>query len=245
MITPVMHIVEFALAAYLVLVLPALALRRSLRKTIRPPPARVSRYVRAVTQIFSCLLVLAIVAWRLGWSHNALGLDFPLSLGGEIGLATAVTLIVVAVALVTIEKRRSPGEKPAKDETIDASDELFPRTPLEFRWFLLFSLAVGAGWELLYRGFLLFVLAPLIGLVSAIVVAALVYGLGHGYKTRGQLAGSIVSAFAFTVAFAVTGSLWWLMLLHIFMAMSGGWSTYRPLSANLPERTVSAAGPQA
>jgi membrane protease YdiL (CAAX protease family) len=70
------------------------------------------------------------------------------------------------------------------------------------------------GWEILYRGFLLWFLSPYIGIAGAICLASFAYGLARGYQGRRQLVGSIASAFAFTVAFAITRSLWWLMLLH-------------------------------
>lgn len=231
-VTPTLHFVEFALAAYLVLVLPALALRKSLREPIRPVPSRVRKYVKIVVKIAVLLLILAIVGYWSGWSHDALGLDFSLSWPGEFGFVITAVLIVVLVVGGQVSKRRFTAEKSAKHKALYEQNDLFPRTLTEFRWFVLVSLFVGVGWEVLYRGFLLFILSPLIGVVGAVVVAALAYGLAHGYKSRGQLIESIVSAFAFTMAFALTGSLWWLMLLHTFMGVYGGWNSYRLLSAS-------------
>lgn len=63
---------------------------------------------------------------------------------------------------------------------------------------------IGIGWELLYRGFLLLALAPWLGTWGAVVLAAVAYGAAQGYKSPGQL----------------TGSLWWLMLLHVAMPLT-------------------------
>ena len=52
------------------------------------------------------------------------------------------------------------------------------------------------------------------GLPLAVALAAIAYGAGHGYKNAKQFAGSIAAAFAFTIGYALTGSLWWLIVLH-------------------------------
>jgi membrane protease YdiL (CAAX protease family) len=80
--------------------------------------------------------------------------------------------------------------------------------------------------QLLYRGFLMLVLTP-----GAVILAALAYGAGHGYKSRGQFAGSIVSAFLFTIGYVLTGSLWWLMLLHMGLPLFGLISSSRARKA--------------
>ena len=67
---------------------------------------------------------------------------------------------------------------------------------------------------MLYRGFLLWWLTPLVGIIGAVVLASLAYGLAHGWKSRWEGLGSIASAFLFTIGFAVTGSLWWLIAIH-------------------------------
>lgn len=76
-----------------------------------------------------------------------------------------------------------------------------------------------AGWEILYRGFIL-LLTPNTGLPIAITISALAYGIAHGYRSPKQLIASIVSAFAFTIAYALTHSLWWLIVIHAGLPLS-------------------------
>ena len=68
---------------------------------------------------------------------------------------------------------------------------------------------------------------PAIGITGAVIVAALAYGVGHGFKTWQQALGSAAAAFAFTIAFALTNSLWWLMAFHTAVAVQSGWAGYR------------------
>jgi membrane protease YdiL (CAAX protease family) len=72
----------------------------------------------------------------------------------------------------------------------------------------------GVAWEVLFRGYLLWALTPRVGIVGAVFVASVAYGVAHGYKSPRQFTSSLVSALLFTIAYALTHSLWWLMLIH-------------------------------
>ncbi|MGD0192421.1 MAG: CPBP family intramembrane glutamic endopeptidase [Rhizomicrobium sp.] len=107
---------------------------------------------------------------------------------------------------------------------------LLVRDAAQFGAFVPTALLVGCGAEIFFRGFLLWVFSPIAGVAVAVVIAGLAYGLGHGFTSRRQLIGSIVSAFVFTIAYAVTASLWWLMLIHAGFALQGslmGWRISR------------------
>jgi membrane protease YdiL (CAAX protease family) len=129
-----------------------------------------------------------------------------------------VLLVGFALAGIIYDKRLS-ADKRAEHEAKAAQSGMLPQSGPEKAAFALFGLFAGFGWELLYRGFLLMVLVPVLGLPGAVILAALAYGIGHGYQDRAQFIGSIVASFLFTIAYALTGSLWWLMVLHAGMPM--------------------------
>ncbi len=136
----------------------------------------------------------------------ALGLGVPATTPAKAGMVIAILLLVGFAIAVRLQPMSPEVEAKAK--------LLLPQTRSEFALFLLFAIAVGFGWEVLYRGFLLDYLVPHIGMVAAVVVAASAYGLGHGLKSFKMFLGSLGSAFAFTIGYALTGNLWWLILLH-------------------------------
>ena len=99
--------------------------------------------------------------------------------------------------------------------------------------FALLAFAAGFGWEVLYRGFLLFYLQPYVGLAGAVFVSAIVYGAAHEFRSWSQSAASIAAAFSFTIGYALTDNLWWLILLHTGLPLVGIMIAGKRLKAEL------------
>ncbi len=165
------------------------------------------------------LSVLAADWLWTGRPASALGLGIPIAFAGQIGLAIAVVLIASLVIVTSMSTRRPTLEKQAAMKAKFDAVGLLPRTARDWPAFLVCVALLGGGWELLYRAFLFGILARLIGTIGAIVVAALAYGLAHNYDSGPQRIASVVAAFLFTIAYAATLSLWWLMLIHIAMPL--------------------------
>lgn len=218
---------DVGLIICLILILPAWQLWKSLCKSPTAVTERSTRYWQAILRIALLLLLLAVDWWSSARPLSLLGFDMPLSARGEIGLGIAAVLIIGLLLGDVVFTRRQSDEKRAAYRARFEKNDFLPRSSAEFRGFSVLAIMIGAGWEILYRGFLLFSLTPLVGTVEAVCIAAFAYGLTHGFQSRGQFIGSIVSAFLFTIAYALTLSLWWLMLLHTFMALFGGWTSYR------------------
>lgn len=196
---------DLLLAAILLVAVPLHALLRS-----RSQHDRRKRYRQTVTLIVVLLGLLA-----LNWSINgrsivALGLEAPTSTGALIGLCLAILFLL---AMASIARRHAPS--PAA-----LTNTLLPVTPEERRAFVPVVLAAGIGWELLYRGFLLFFLTPHIGVLAAVLLAALSYALAHAPRDARQALGAAISALLFCVAYTLTGSLWWLIILHVGMPLT-------------------------
>jgi membrane protease YdiL (CAAX protease family) len=197
-----------ALALTLLLVLPLSQLVLSLRSHEAPPSSRLVRYGRGIG-VAGALTAWLAVDWRLAARPlSALGMAWPPPTAGWAGLALAVLILGGLAVAASLPRRPSGRGKPA------AGAELLPVTPAETAVFAVFCLAVGVAWEALYRGFLLWFLAPSIGVAGAVAAAAIAYGLAHRSQDWRRVAGSLVAAGLFTTAYALTGSLWWLMLLH-------------------------------
>ena len=218
---------SLVLAFYLLVVLPAQQLWKSRHKGEASGKSRRWRYVKSIAAIILPLGALLAYALLSGLSAGSLGLDMPVSLPGQWGLVFAALLLAGLGIGSRMWENRLDDKKRADYLARIRSNETMPRTRAELQIFILLTLFLGIGWELLYRGFLLLALSPMVGTIGAVILSALAYGLAHGYKNPKQLAGSIISAFAFTIGFVLTGSLWWLMLVHVGLPLFGAISCYR------------------
>lgn len=206
---------DFLLAFALLFGMPAYALLGD-RMTRQAPVNKRKRYRKSMAIIAVFLMVL-FVDWVSGSRGlTQIGLAAPTTRSAIAGCLVAV-LVPVIIFPVLIAK--SDLQKAAKPD--DRADTVLPESRDELRSFVVFTMVAGFGWEVLYRGFLLFWLPPIIGLVPAVAASTIAYSLSHGCKTITQTTGSLVSALLFTTGYAVTGSLWWLIILHIALPLAG------------------------
>lgn len=210
------------LALYLIFIGPGLNLWRSLQpRAERPARTLMRRYWLMSRDVLVMLAVLVVAMAQDGHAPRALGFDLPLSPAGAWGLLFAAVLMAALYGIgLVMEARQTPQARAESERKLLAASLPWPTTMTETLAFVASTSLMTAAWEVLYRGFLLLVLAPHTGLTLAIVIAALAYGIGHGYKSPGQFIGSIVSAFAFTLAYAFTHSLWWLIAIHVAVPLS-------------------------
>ena len=206
-------IAAWILALLLVVALPWRALRAS--RSGKPARSRARRYIETIAEIVALLLGLAVVATLNGAGGADFGLAWPPPRAGLVGLLVAALLIagLVGATLFLKPRRGSAREDEAMRQLPQGRDELLA--------YLAFTPFAGFAWEILYRGFLLWWLTPLVGIAGAVVIASLAYGLAHGWKSRADGLGSLISAFLFTIGFAVTGSLWWLIAIHTALPLVG------------------------
>ena len=66
------------------------------------------------------------------------------------------------------------------------------------------------------------------------LVAGISYGCGHGYHGARQLAASMLMALVLTAAYVLSGSLWWLIAIHVALPLMSAASYYKVLAAPSP-----------
>ena len=198
---------DTVLLVLLLLVVPGYRVARSWKASDRPAPPRRRRYLQTIALALALDAVLAAAWWKTGRTLLALGLDVPPTFAGLAGIAAAVCLLVVLAFAV----RRNGGSAKGNATRVP---EFLPENGQDLALFLAFAVSVGVSWEVLYRGYLMWSLRPELGTLGAIALASASYGLAHGVKSWKSLVASLISALVFTLAYAVSGSLWWLMILH-------------------------------
>lgn len=201
---------------YLLVFFPLQNIWRGLRPALHKPERSPLRtYWRQGRVVLALLGVLVVVMWSGHHAACELGLAPPRSAAAVGGLIGACCLIVgLHLAGKRMERNMAPEKRAAQEAMLRALPMAVPRTHLETAAYLVTMVGMTCAWEMLYRGYLLLVLTPFTGLPAAVALAAVAYGASHGYQHPRQFVGSIAAAFAFTIGYALTGSLWWLMVLH-------------------------------
>lgn len=165
-------------------------------------------------------LTLVLWAWR-GRLWFALGL-VPRLTWGLIGVTIGLTIVVV---YVLIQRRRALEDAEALSRLrrqLQNMERMMPRSDYEMRWFKRLSVTAGICEELLYRGYLLWYLSHWLPLVPSVLVAALVFGVGHAYQgVRGVALTTLVGLFMSGI-YLVSGSLVACMVFHALMDLHAG-----------------------
>ena len=162
--------------------------------------------IRTLVVAYGLALLGAAIWFVSGRSLALLGLEWPLSGASVLLLLASAVLIVFAVVWVRLVK-------PSAAQDLAVSKAL-PGSLGKTLLYVVTMLSLGAIWEVLYRGYLIWALGQFTGLWPAVIIAAVSYGLAHGIKSKKQVVTSLISALVFSGAYALSHSLWWLILVH-------------------------------
>lgn len=142
---------------------------------------------------------------------------------GWIAWAAAALGLAYIFYMAVLLSRSSDARQQVRDQLETAElDFMRPRTAREhvrFRWL---SVTAGITEEIVFRGFLIAVLALVMPIWVAAIVAVLTFGLGHIYQGVGGVIRTSVTGGIFTILYLMAGSLWPVILLHIFIDLAAG-----------------------
>jgi uncharacterized protein len=202
--------------ALLVELLPALALAQLPLAQDEEPLPRVPVYVSSGIVILVLGLGGVLAGWRIV-GPEGLGLarvPWSLMLTWTVGLS-AGALLVMGYFLVL---RRAVGLRESP-----LLIQLLPRTGTEKLVFAWLSVAAGVGEELAYRGFLVPVLALLLGSPwGAAVASSIVFGALHAYQGWLGMARTGAVGLLLAASLILSGSLWPAILAHAILDLLAG-----------------------
>ena len=194
----------------------------------RTPPNEVNLIRRYWQTIGRAVLVSLVILFDWHWASRpwaALGLDIPIGLWGRVGFG--LDAVIVFIYGYWLLLRKFTPERAESSRRLLESLRILPRTRSELRLFSLMAVTASPFEELLCRGFLMWFFAPFAGLWGAAALSSLLFGIGHAYQGwRGILRTTLIGL-AFATAYALTHSLWWLMVAHIAFNLLGGLFAWR------------------
>ena len=145
----------------------------------------------------------------------------PFGIGVEVKAVLPILAgLALGVAIPLLLSLRNLEIRARQARALESLAFFLPRTGEQRRWFAALSVVVGVCEEIIFRGFLIrYMLAlPLgLGLGGAVVAAAVVFGIDHGYQGWTGLLSTTVLALMMSALFLGSGSLWLPMLLHVLL----------------------------
>lgn len=169
------------------------------------------------------LTSIALVLWtRADRPWSTLGLVPPRD--WRLVPAILITALMVAFTFrqVRAVQRLGVERRAALRGRLGGVEFFLPHTPAEHRWFFLLSLTAGFCEELLYRGFLTWLVASFVGLPAAIAVVVIAFGLVHASLGRGGMINAALTGLAMSVIVVLTGSLVPAMIAHALIDIGAG-----------------------
>jgi membrane protease YdiL (CAAX protease family) len=205
---------------------------RSFRRRVAAgvPNARRNAYRRTLVGEW-LVAALALLLWareRRKWSDMGLAIPhgWRLLIGTlMVGLTLGIVLRQNAAVRRLSDKRRAKAATQFGD-----LEFMMPRTPNEHRWFIALSWTAGICEELLYRGFLTWLVAAYLGWLAVPVVAVL-FGVAHAYQGRTGILNTGVVGLLMGLIVLASGSLIPAMVIHALIDVSGGSAGYAVLGS--------------
>lgn len=219
-------IIDYVLTAIVVVIFPiwgVLDYRRFQRKAAEGAPnVRVNQYRQILA--FEWIAAGIILAAWLARGRGLASLGLGLQVGTWFWLGVGLTLVAVGGVIgQAVSAMRSPEKLGELREQFADLEPLLPHDRREVSWWWALSVTAGICEEVVYRGFLIAVLAAAMSTWAAVLLAAFIFGLNHAYQgPKGILKTGLVGL-VLGGLFALTGSLWAPMLVHVVMDLAAGY----------------------
>ncbi len=174
---------------------------------------RVGRCILIAESTLVPLSIAAVWVWHQR-PPEVLGLGLPTSLPALITLVVGVAWSLGIAVYCWNDVRHIRTCDDCRRAWHENIIKTYGRTPLELRRFPPYLGALQAVVEeLVFRGFLIWVLTPLLGIVGAVIAAALCFGIAHAASLRWAFF-AMCAGLALGTVYALTESLWGIMIAH-------------------------------
>jgi CAAX protease family protein len=186
------------------------------------PNARRSAYRYVVIGEWG-ITAAALLLWaRAHRPWDTLGLVPPQDWRLVPGILITALIVAVTIRQFRAVRRLGVERRTALRGRLGAVEFFMPHTPAEHRWWLPLSLTAGFCEELLYRGFLTWLVASYVGLPAAIGVVVVAFGLGHASQGRSGVIKTGLVGLVMSIIVVLTGWLVPAMIVHALLDIGAG-----------------------
>ena len=242
-----MHLLEIILLLWLVgmPVYTALTFDKHKQQLIDGRLTRSRAYKETIFFLWIPTGVLLATLWLTDRSVASIGLTFSATTAELITLAVLAVLTIIAViSLAGLKADAEARTKLAKE--YEPLRYIMPQSKSELAWFNLgVSPTAGICEELIFRGYLIWLLTPYIGFIGAILLSSALFGLNHIYQGWGGVLKTGILGLIFALVYWASGSLVAAIILHTLVDVFAGFQSYLVLrggNSGEPKEPVDHAG---
>ncbi len=216
---------DMAMLVILVLVVPValhlgnLRMRRQL--AAGEPGARLKDYWVTIAWQWALVAVLVALWFASGRTASALGFPPPAGWRFWTGLLAVVAMAAVQLWQMQHVRRTPETWEPLRQQFGEVAD-FVPHTERELTVFSLLSVTAGVCEEILYRGYLVWLLAALSGTWAAVFGSTVVFTLAHLYQGPKGMVRVFAVGLVMAALYLFTGSLLAPILLHAVIDLTSG-----------------------
>ena len=133
-------------------------------------------------------------------------------------------LVAIIVLLIGAQKNHKKKANPQRlNNSLDRVRRLLPKNPTEHAVWIVVSMTAGVCEEVLYRGWLLSLVAATLGSVwLGLLISSIIFGFAHAYQGRPAILGTGATGAVFGFLFIFSGSLIPGQVLHAAMDLNNG-----------------------
>ena len=205
------------------------------------PGARSGAYLRILVEEWAVAAMVLALTFHFARPLATLGLRMPE--GWRLGVGATLPAVYLVLIILQGRALAARPEALARLRTkLSPLRALIPHTPGEFRLFVPLCFTAGICEELLFRGYLVWVLQSWIGLWAAAGMSMVLFGVAHAYQGFKFGVRAFFAGVAMGLLALVTNSILPGMALHALIDLGSGWVTYMALRPGRTPAEPAAAG---
>lgn len=190
------------------------------------PEKRVAVYQMSMLHLWLPTIMVFALVFQSELSIHDIGLKWHWGLANQIGVVGLILLSVYFLLSIK-QTNNKPESHQALRKQLSFIQWFLPTTVKESRYFILgLSISAGICEELLFRGYLMQLLAGYMPTYATVIISSIAFGLGHSYQGPSHMLRSALMGVVMALIYLATDSIIIPVLLHTIVDMYGGAIAY-------------------
>lgn len=212
-----LHLATLILIIYFPLT-QLLFFKRERERLLTVPGARLEFYrsTSIALWVIAALLALLVFSVEIAWEE--LGFRLP----SDWRFYGVLTVILIASVFMAKSSNVTPQNYTTLRDAYAHVRFSLPANPKEFRYLCVTAVTAGVTEEFIYRAFLFWYFSQSVNVLLAVLLANLVFCLGHLWSGPKNMFGAFVLGLGFSAIYWLSGSLLTAMLAHAVVDIYAG-----------------------